>query len=378
MWIGEIDGYLRILDQTQLPGEVIYLDCTDGETVRSAIQRLEVRGAPAIGVAGGYGLCLAVRNEMNVANRADAPIPKAPQAQNSEIATASELERLIETAAVRMSSARPTAVNLEWAVRRVAERGFDAVRQTDSAAGTLRNLALATLQAMLDEAHAIALEDERTCRQIGEVGANLVPEGGGVLTHCNAGALATAGWGTALAVLYVAHERGRRLRVFADETRPLRQGLRLTAYELACAGIEVTVLCDGAAAQLLASGQVQMVIVGADRIARNGDVANKIGTYGVALAAKAHGVPFYVAAPRSTFDMELSSGREIPIEHRDEGEVLEAARDGLSSFGVRAYNPAFDVTPASLITGIVTEVGLISPVTEEGVKRNFFVGKGLQ
>jgi methylthioribose-1-phosphate isomerase len=224
---------------------------------------------------------------------------------------------------------------------------------------------------MLAEAQTIAREDAETCRRIGEVGAPLVPDGGGVLTHCNAGALAAAAYGTALSMLYVAHEQGKRFRVYADETRPLLQGSRLTAFELAAAGIEVTVICDSAAASVMRAGRVQMVVVGADRIAANGDVANKIGTYAVALAARHHRIPFYVAAPLSTFDLAVASGEEIPIEERPEEELRGPSAAPLVPSGACCYNPAFDVTPAGLLTGIVTERGLLEPVTAENI-RDFF------
>ena len=259
---------------------------------------------------------------------------------------------------------RPTAVNLAWAVRRISGVAQERAGQASNA----------RWGAMLDEAHAMAREDAAACRRIGEVGADLIPEGGGVLTHCNAGALATVAYGTALSLMYVAHERGRRFKVYADETRPLLQGARLTAYELHAAGIDVTVLCDGAAASLMQRGLIDLIVVGADRIAANGDTANKIGTYGLAVAARQHNIPFYVAAPRSTFDLGLASGAGIPIEERDQEEVRSGFGRVNVPMGVACVNPAFDVTPAELVTGIVTEKGLLKPVTREIIEEIFSEG----
>lgn len=336
-WSGGDDGTLQLLDQTLLPRRVETRTCKTAEDVWAAIRELCVRGAPAIGVAAAYGLCLGTR-------------PFRERARKDFLTKVSEVSEYLE-------SARPTAVNLAWALRRV--RNVAEASEADSAAQVWN--------AMLAEAHALAREDAEVCRQIGEVGAELIPEGGGVLTHCNAGALATVAYGTALSLMYAAHARGRKFRVYADETRPLLQGARLTAFELTAAGIDVTVLCDGAAASLMRSGQVQLVVVGADRIAANGDAANKIGTYGVALSARHHQIPFYVAAPRSTFDLSLMSGAAIPIEERPEAEVRSGFGEDLVAPAARCYNPAFDVTPAELITGIVTEKGLIQPVTAANI-----------
>jgi methylthioribose-1-phosphate isomerase len=250
-------------------------------------------------------------------------------------------------------------VNLFWALDRM-ERCF--------ARATAEGLATEEiLPRLFGEAHAIAEEDAQLCRAIGDHGAQLVPDGGGVLTHCNAGALATAGEGTALAVLYRAAEQGKRFTVYADETRPLLQGARLTTWELRQRGLDVILICDNMAAQVMKEGRVQMVIVGADRIAANGDTANKIGTYGVAVLAKAHNIPFYVAAPSSTFDMSLPDGSAIPIEQRDAREVTHGFDRQTAPDGVRVYNPAFDVTPARLIAGLVTEAGLIQPVEKDAI-----------
>ncbi len=343
-WIGGPDGFLRLVDQTRLPFHVEMYDCRTVEQVWEAIRVLRVRGAPAIGVAAAYGLYLGTRD------CGDLP----PD------------EFLAKVRAVReyLCSCRPTAVNLAWAVGRVSGQAESAATECSSR----------RRQGMLAEAHALAREDAAVCRRIGEAGAELIPEGAGVLTHCNAGALATVAYGTALALLYVAHERGRSFHVYADETRPLLQGARLTAFELGAAGIDVTVLCDGAAASLMQSGRIQVVVVGADRIAANGDTANKIGTYGLAVAARHHGIPFYVAAPLSTFDRTIANGAAIPIEERDAGEVRGVLGTPVAPPEVRCYNPAFDVTPVELITGIITEKGVAEPVT--GAHINGFFGDG--
>jgi len=258
-----------------------------------------------------------------------------------------------------LRTSRPTAVNLFWALDRM-ERCVKG-RTEDAPAAELT-------QDLLREARAIEEEDRRMCRAIGEAGADLIQQGQGVLTHCNAGGLATADYGTALAVLFTAAERGRRFRVFADETRPLLQGARLTAWELHERGIDTVLICDNMAAQVMKEGKIHVVIVGADRIAANGDTANKIGTYGVAVLAKAHGIPFYVAAPSSTFDLSLASGEAIPIEQRDPREVTHGFGRQTAPEGVGVYNPAFDVTPARLITGIITEKGIIQPVNEKMIR----------
>ena len=312
---------LRILDQRRLPETEVVRDLATLEEIIDAIRTLAVRGAPAIGVAAAIGLAVAMRH-------ADSP------------GTPSR-ERLSDYAA-RLIAARPTAVNLAWAVRRL-ER---------CAEGVPDQALLSVLEA---EAEAIRAEDVAMCAAIGAHGAPLVADGCRVLTHCNAGALATAGAGTALAPVYAAHAAGRRVSVFADETRPLRQGARLTAWELTRAGIPVQVLPDGAAASLLAQGLVDLVLVGADRITANGDVANKVGTYGVALAARAHGVPLYVAAPWSTIDPATATGAAIVIEHRGADELAPLPP------GAGVWNPAFDVTPAALIAGYITDRGLVHP-----------------
>lgn len=338
-WIGGSEGHLRLIDQTLLPTEFRELDCRDVQTVWEAIRSLRVRGAPAIGVAAAYGLCLGVRNQRN----------------SDEATFFAELDRVGRY----LVSSRPTAVNLAWAVERllqVAEqrRGLAAPPQV--------------FERLLDEARAIHEEDRQMCRAIGRFGAELLQDGQGVLTHCNAGGLATSDYGTALAVIFAAHEAGKRLHVYVDETRPLLQGARLTAWELAQRGIAATLICDSMAAQVMREGRVQTVVVGADRIAANGDTANKIGTYGVALLAAAHEIPFYVAAPSSTFDLSLPDGAGIPIEQRDPAEVTHGFGRQTAPSGVDVYNPAFDVTPARLIKAIICERGLIQPVTRERIQ----------
>jgi methylthioribose-1-phosphate isomerase len=339
-WIGGPDGYVRLIDQTLLPTRLEYRDCRTVESVWEAIRTLRVRGAPAIGVAAGMGVVLGVQNVQD----------------RSRGAFARRLKEVTDY----LRTSRPTAVNLFWALDRM-ERCVRGRTEELSQAELTRRL--------LDEALAIEEEDRRMCRAIGLAGAALVGEGQGVLTHCNAGGLATADYGTALAVLYAAAEQGKHFRVFADETRPLLQGARLTAWELHQRGIEVTLICDSMAAQVMKEGRVQVVVVGADRIAANGDTANKIGTYGVALLAQAHGIPFYVAAPSSTFDLSLQSGDAIPIEQRDPREVTHGFGQQTAPEGIQVYNPAFDVTPARLIAGIITEKGLIRPVHEAAIRQ---------
>ncbi len=339
-WIGQAtDGYLRLLDQTKLPTETAFLDCRDVRGVWDAIGRLVVRGAPAIGVAAGYGMVVASQS-----------------AGDGE----GFLQALRESGQYLISS-RPTAVNLAWAVGRMMTRAEKALD------GGLAPAAVR--EELLVEARAIHTEDERMCAAIGNRAADIVRGCSGVLTHCNAGALATAGIGTATAGMYVAHAGGHKFCVYCDETRPLLQGSRLTAWELMQAGIEAVVIADNMAAQVMREDRVQMVIVGADRIAANGDAANKIGTYGLAIAARRHGIPFYVAAPYSTFDLSLASGDEIPIEQRNGQEIANGFGRTTAPDGVGIYNPAFDVTPAELITAIITDRGMIQPVTESAVRK---------
>jgi methylthioribose-1-phosphate isomerase len=338
-WVGDEAGCVRILDQTLLPTELGFRDCRTVEEVWEAIRMLRVRGAPAIGVAAAMGVVVGLQ--------------KLEERRRGAFA-----DRLREVVGYLRTS-RPTAVNLFWALERMQ----------NAAAPHLERLPTVELRRLLlREALAIAEEDRRMCQAIGRVGAELIQSGQGILTHCNAGALATADYGTALAALFTAAEQGKAIHVFADETRPLLQGARLTAWELQQRGIPVTHICDNMAAQVMKEGRVQLVIVGADRIAANGDTANKIGTYGVALLAKAHGIPFYVAAPSSTFDLSLADGTAIPIEERDPREITHGFGKQTAPDGVRVYNPAFDVTPAHLIAGIITERGLIRPVNAETIR----------
>ena len=311
------DGTLHLLDQRRLPAQVEIVQARTARETAQAIREMIVRGAPAIGCAAAYGLALAVRSGENFAEARSA-----------------------------LLDSRPTAVNLRWAVERLS-----AVQPR-------------TFEALRGEADRVLAEDLAACRAIGRHGAALVPDGRGILTHCNAGGLATAGYGTALGVVRAALEAGKKCAVFADETRPWLQGARLTAWELLQDGIPVTLLPDAAAASLLSSGRIGCVVVGADRIACNGDTANKVGTYPLALAADAAQVPFFVAAPTSTVDLRASSGREIPIEERAPSEVTHLAGSRVAAEGVHVFNPAFDVTPSRYITAIVTEWGVARPPYE--------------
>lgn len=339
-WIGGTDGCLEMIDQRILPGRFEKIQCRTVEQVWDAIKTLAVRGAPAIGVAAGYGVCVAMQ-----------------KASKSSLSDA--LEHLEKNAAY-LATSRPTAVNLFWALDRMkglAESFVNAVPDADVES---------FLQTLLDEAHTICQEDKAMCKAIGINGEKFIKENSGVLTHCNAGALATAGQGTALSPMYEAHTLGRKFKVYADETRPLLQGSRLTAWELDQAGIDVTVVCDNMAVMLMKEGKVSAVITGADRIASNGDSANKIGTCGVSILAKEFGIPFYIAAPSSTFDLNIKTGAEIPIEQRDPAEVTSFGGANVAPEGIKVYNPAFDVTEAKNITAIITEKGVIeSPDTEK-------------
>ena len=338
-WVGGTDGRLRLIDQTRLPLELVELECRDVETVWEAIRTLRVRGAPAIGIAAAYGICLGLQT---VAGQ-----------------DAAAFHARLREVADYLAESRPTAVNLFWAIRRMTRRA----RELHDAGASPAE----THEALLAEARAIEEEDRRMCRAIGRHGAELLPDGASVLTHCNAGGLATADYGTALAVVYAAVESGKRVHVFVDETRPLLQGARLTAWELRRRAIPCTLICDSMAAMVMKQGKVQAVVTGADRIARNGDAANKIGTYGVALAAAAHRIPFYVAAPSSTFDLSLDSGEAIPIELRGAEEVTHCFGRPIAPEGIDVYNPAFDVTPAPLIAALVCERGIIRPVGAERI-----------
>jgi methylthioribose-1-phosphate isomerase len=333
-----VNGAVRLIDQTLLPTEFKVIDCTTVAEVAEAIKVLRVRGAPALGAAGGFGLALA--------------------AYRSAAATTADLLADLEQARTLLAGTRPTAVNLFWALERMRRCAQAHV------GGTVEDLRAA----LLAEAQAIAREDEEANRAMGRCGAALIPDGANVLTHCNAGALATAGYGTALGVVRAAVEAGKRVQVYADETRPLLQGARLTAWEMVQEHIPVTVVTDNMAGHLMQQGRVDLVIVGADRIAANGDVANKIGTYSVAVLAHYHAIPFYVAAPVSTIDFTLSSGAEIPIEERSAAEVLGFRDVRTAPDGAHAYNPAFDVTPHHLVTALITERGVVRPPYDEGLR----------
>ena len=329
------DLIVRLIDQTALPGALRTIDCRDAIDVREAIRTMKVRGAPAIGVAAAYGMAL-------------------PALTYRGTHPSSLLGSLQETAG-RMKEARPTAVNLAWAVDRmlaVAERYLLNAGDLDS------DLPREAAQALLREAHAIAEEDVAMCRQMGAHGAALIPESASILTHCNTGSLATVEYGTALGVIRAAAEAGKQLHVYVDETRPFLQGARLTAWELQQEGIPQTLISDNMAGHFIMRGAVDLVIVGADRIAANGDVANKIGTYTLAVLCKENGLPFYVAAPTSTIDLSLGSGDEITIEERSSDEVTHLAGHRIAPEGVHAAHPAFDVTPNRYVTAIITEQGV--------------------
>ncbi len=339
-WRGGVDGVLRLIDQTLLPSELRTIDCRNVETVWEAIKTLRVRGAPAIGIAAAYGVVLSLNSQAS--HHSDAQC------------------KLASAAADYLATSRPTAVNLFWALDRlrVVIHGHPQ-GQPD----------LATK--LLAEAIAIHDQDRLMCRQIGLHGAKLISDGATLITHCNAGGLATSEYGTALSVMFTCQDQGKHIKVFADETRPLWQGARLTAWELTQRGIPTTVICDSMAAHVMQTQSVDAVIVGADRITSRGDVANKIGTYGLAVVAKHHAVPFYVAAPSSTFDLQLVDGCDIPIEQRDRAEVVAPYGHEIAPRGVDVYNPAFDVTPAELICGLITERGIISPVSSETISQHF-------
>jgi methylthioribose-1-phosphate isomerase len=325
------DDHPALLDQTRLPFEEVILHCRSTNELVEAIVSLRVRGAPAIGVAAAYGMAHA-----------------ALLASARYLDGGSAFREAVAAAADQLAATRPTAVNLFWAIARMRARA--------DSAGDIVPSALARV--LLEEAHAIAAEDEAACKRMGELGAPLIESGMHLLTHCNAGALATAGIGTATAPIFTAHQLGRDLHVFVDETRPLLQGARLTAWEFDRAGVPFTLIADNMAASLMHRGRINAVFVGADRIAANGDVANKIGTFGVALAAHAHGVPFYVVAPTSTVDLATTDGDAIPIEERRAEEVRGAHGHRLVPDRFPVYNPAFDVTPARYVTAIITEQGI--------------------
>src|SRR5271154_5510417 len=326
------------IDQTKLPTEEVYVTCTTHQQVADVIRNMVVRGAPAIGVAAAMGIALGMKN--------------------SKAETGGDLKRDFDQICEVIGKTRPTAVNLFWAIRRMREK-FEMLR--------VRPLAQVK-QALIEEAQRMHAEDIAANQAMGRHGATLMPASGGVLTHCNAGALATCGYGTALGVIRAAVEQGKKIHVYADETRPFLQGARLTAWELMADGIPTTVICDNMAASLMRQGKIQAVVVGADRIAANGDTANKIGTYSVAIVAKEHGIPFYVAAPWSTIDRATLTGDQIPIEERNAAEVTHHGGKQLTPHGVGIRNPAFDVTPAKYVTAIITERGVLSAPYSESLE----------
>jgi len=333
-WVGDTDGFLEIIDQRRLPAELVKIKCRNIDQLFEAIKTLAVRGAPAIGVCAAYGLTLAMQ----------------------ELAADDDLQAALaclQKSRQFLASSRPTAVNLFWAMDRVSRNAQNfAAANPKANLQTLRDI-------VLDEANAIYNEDVDMCRRIGEIGQKFIKDGAAVLTHCNAGALATAGQGTALSIMFEAHKRNRKFKVYVDETRPLLQGTRLTAWELKQAGIDVVVICDNTAGWLMKQRHINALITGADRIAANGDTANKIGTYSLSILAARHNVPFYIAAPSSTFDLNIKSGAEIPVEQRPPDEVTTFAKTQIAPDKVNVYNPAFDVTDAENITAIITEKGII-------------------
>ena len=331
------DAGIRFIDQTKLPTEETYVTCTNYEEVAEAIRSMIVRGAPAIGVAAAMGVALG--------------------AKQSQAKSLPDFEREFDTVCNVLAGTRPTAVNLFWAIRRMREKF-----------AVLRTLPLEKIKAeLIAEAQRMMVEDIAANEAMGKHGAVLLPSSGGVLTHCNAGALATAGYGTALGVIRAAVEEGKQLQVFADETRPFLQGSRLTAWELMKDGIPTTLIADNMAGTMMRLGKIDAVIVGADRIAANGDVANKIGTYTVAVLAKEHGIPFYVAAPVSTVDLSTADGSRIPIEQRAATEMTHLAGKQIAPDAVRVENPAFDVTPSRYVTAIITERGVARAPYEESL-----------
>ncbi|MDF2713133.1 MAG: mtnA [Paenibacillus sp.] len=356
VWAGD---RLDLLDQRQLPEQIVYLPLMTAEDVWEGIRHLKVRGAPAIGIAAAFGVYLGIRGV---------------EGDTAEVLA--EVNRQAEY----LATSRPTAVNLFWALDRMKARAEALALAADATALKAALLAEAKqIQAEDEETnrligeHALTLlqEDEETNRLIGEHALTLLQDGFGVLTHCNAGGLATSKYGTALAPLYLAKERGWDVKVFADETRPVLQGSRLTAFELQQAGIDVTLICDNMAGMVMSKGWVQAVIVGTDRVAANGDVANKIGTYSVAVLAKAHGIPFYVACPMSTIDLGTPTGAEIPIEERNGDEVTQGFGKRTAPHGVKVYNPAFDVTPNEYVTAIITEKGVVTAPYGDNLRKLF-------
>lgn len=335
------NGNLYIIDQTKLPTELEVIEIANVDDCWDAIKKLKVRGAPAIGIAAAYGVVIGARN--------------------IETDDFDDFYIGFKEISDYLAGSRPTAVNLFWALERM-----------EGIVSANKDLSIDKIkEAVEKEAILIHKEDEETCRKIGENGLEVLKDGMTILTHCNAGRLATAKYGTALAPIYVAREKGINIKVYADETRPLLQGSRLTAFELHEAGVDVTLITDNMAAMVMGKGLIDAVIVGCDRVAANGDTANKIGTYGVALLAKAHNIPFYIAGPLSTIDLNTPTGDEIPIEERDSQEIINGFGKQTAPSDIKVYNPAFDVTPSHLITGIITEKGIARPPYSESLKKLF-------
>ena len=334
-------GNLYLLDQTQIPSNIVEEKQDNIEQIWDSIKQLKVRGAPAIGIAGAYGLLLGVKDKIYL----------------SPDKFIQELERQ----AAYLDSARPTAVNLKWALTRMVNKARSLEAQD----------ARTIYESLVKEAVQIHDEDRQLCRQIGENGAVLIKEGMGVLTHCNAGSLAVSELGTALAPMYIAHDQGVKFHVYADETRPLLQGARLTSWELQQAGLDVTLICDNMAAHMMSQGLVDLIIVGTDRVAANGDVANKIGTMSLAILAKHFSIPFYVACPYSTIDFSTPEGKDIVIEERGADEVTHFGLRRTAPEGIKVRNPAFDITPKQLVTGLITERGIICPPYDVNLRETF-------
>ena len=336
-----IEGKVRIIDQSKLPQKLKYICCKDVETLREAISSLKIRGAPLIGIAAAFGVVLGIKDS----------------SAQEYLSFQKEMDKIIDY----LARSRPTAVNLFWSLKRMRDC---AKKNKDKEIKEIKTI-------LEKEALQIMEEDKQCNRRIGEKGAPLIEDGETILTHCNAGALATADYGTALGIVYRAKEKGKKVKVYVDETRPLLQGARLTAWELLREGIEVVLICDNMAGQVMQKGKIDKVLVGADRVAANGDVANKIGTYMLAVLAKENGIPFYVACPSSSIDLSLSCGKAIPIEQRDSSEITNGLGKRIAPRGIKTYNPAFDVTPARYIKGIITEKGMHEPPYEKSLQKPF-------
>ena len=350
-----IDGTVKMIDQTKLPLIKEWVICKTYEEVADSIKKMHIRGAPAIGVAAAYGMALC--------------------GQNSHAGNLEELMNDLSKSAVVLRESRPTAVNLFWAIERMLEVANNSISSSSISSSSISSSSISSSsieeikKILIEEAKHIELEDASICREIGRVGAEVIPSKASILTHCNAGALATADYGTALGVIRAAHEQGKKIHVFVDETRPYLQGARLTAWELMEEGINMSLITDNMAGHFMSRHMVDLVILGADRIAANGDFVNKIGTYSLAVLAKENNIPFYSAAPISTFDITLKSGLEIPIEERNSREVTHIFDMQIAPHGVNVRNPSFDMTPNRYLTGIITERGIIKPPFEENIRK---------